>query len=28
MIQHSIPDHDDALRSHRLLAEGVGLDGR
>ena len=28
MIQHSIPDHDDALRSHRLLAAGVGLDGR
>ncbi|WP_323676172.1 LLM class flavin-dependent oxidoreductase [Halorubellus sp. PRR65] len=28
MIQHSVPDHDDALRSHRLLAEGVGLDGR
>jgi luciferase family oxidoreductase group 1 len=28
MIQHSIPDHEDALRSHELLADGVGLDGR
>jgi luciferase family oxidoreductase group 1 len=28
MIQHSVPDHDDALRSHALLADGVGLDGR
>ncbi|MFC6954251.1 LLM class flavin-dependent oxidoreductase [Halorubellus litoreus] len=28
MIQHSIPDHEDALRSHRLLADGVGLDER
>jgi len=28
MIQHAIPDHEDALRSHELLAEGVGLDGR
>ncbi|UPV76882.1 LLM class flavin-dependent oxidoreductase (plasmid) [Halorussus limi] len=28
MIQHVVPDHDDALRSHELLAEGVGLAGR
>jgi len=28
MIQHAVPDHEDALRSHELLAEGVGLDGR
>jgi len=27
-IQHSIPDHDDAFRSYRLLAGGVGIDGR
>jgi luciferase family oxidoreductase group 1 len=25
MIQHVIADHDDALRSHELLADGVGL---
>jgi luciferase family oxidoreductase group 1 len=25
MIQHSLESHDDALRSHELLAEGVGL---
>ncbi|AFZ72156.1 LLM class flavin-dependent oxidoreductase [Natronobacterium gregoryi] len=25
MIQHVLADHDDALRSHELLAEGVGL---
>ncbi|WP_135823714.1 LLM class flavin-dependent oxidoreductase [Halorussus ruber] len=25
MIQHVVADHDDALRSHELLAEGVGL---
>ncbi|MFC6826739.1 LLM class flavin-dependent oxidoreductase [Halopelagius fulvigenes] len=25
MIQHVVSDHDDALRSHELLAEGVGL---
>jgi luciferase family oxidoreductase group 1 len=24
MIQHAVPDHDDALRSHELLADGVG----
>ncbi|ADJ14053.1 LLM class flavin-dependent oxidoreductase [Halalkalicoccus jeotgali] len=28
MIQHVISDHDDALRSHELLAEGVGLTPR
>ena len=28
MIQHAIPDHDDALRSHELLADGVGLTPR
>jgi luciferase family oxidoreductase group 1 len=28
MIQHVVADHDDALRSHELLAEGVGLDPR
>ena len=28
MIQHTIADHDDALRSHELLADAVGLDGR
>ncbi|RDI71515.1 LLM class flavin-dependent oxidoreductase [Halopelagius longus] len=28
MIQHVVSDHDDALRSHELLAEGVGLDPR
>ncbi len=27
MIQHTVADHDDALRSHELLAEGVGLSG-
>lgn len=27
MIQHTVSDHDDALRSHELLAEGVGLTG-
>lgn len=25
MVQHIITEHDDALRSHELLAEGVGL---
>ncbi|WP_222913122.1 LLM class flavin-dependent oxidoreductase [Natrinema sp. SYSU A 869] len=25
MIQHVVADHDDALRSHELLADGVGL---
>ncbi|RRJ31553.1 LLM class flavin-dependent oxidoreductase [Halocatena pleomorpha] len=25
MIQHIVADHDDALRSHELLADGVGL---
>ncbi|WP_255192568.1 LLM class flavin-dependent oxidoreductase [Natronobeatus ordinarius] len=25
MIQHSVADHDDALRSHELMADGVGL---
>ncbi|WP_266081041.1 LLM class flavin-dependent oxidoreductase [Haladaptatus caseinilyticus] len=25
MIQHVVGDHDDALRSHELLADGVGL---
>jgi luciferase family oxidoreductase group 1 len=28
MIQHSVPDHEDALRSHELLADAVGLAGR
>mgnify|MGYP000318431925 CR=1 FL=1 len=28
MIQHVVPDHDDALRSHELLADGVGLTPR
>ena len=28
MIQHIVADHADALRSHELLAEAVGLDGR
>jgi luciferase family oxidoreductase group 1 len=28
MIQHVVADHDDALRSHELLAEGVGLTPR
>ncbi|WP_276282714.1 LLM class flavin-dependent oxidoreductase [Halorussus caseinilyticus] len=28
MIQHVVADHDDALRSHKLLAEGVGLTPR
>ena len=28
MIQHTVADHDDALRSHELLADGVGLTGR
>jgi len=28
IIQHVIADHDDALRSHELLAEGVGLTAR
>jgi luciferase family oxidoreductase group 1 len=28
MIQHAVPDHGDALRSHELIAEGVGLSGR
>ncbi|APW96492.1 alkane 1-monooxygenase [Halobiforma lacisalsi AJ5] len=28
MIQHVVGDHDDALRSHELLAEGVGLEPR
>ena len=28
MIQHAVADHDDALRSHELLAEGVGLPSR
>ncbi|SMO64176.1 LLM class flavin-dependent oxidoreductase [Halorubrum cibi] len=27
MIQHVVPDHEDALRSHELLAEAVGIDG-
>jgi len=25
MIQHSLPDHEDALRSHELLADGIGV---
>ncbi|WP_123536874.1 LLM class flavin-dependent oxidoreductase [Halosimplex salinum] len=28
MIQHAVGDHDDALRSHELLADGVGLSAR
>ncbi len=28
MIQHVVADHDDALRSHELLADGVGLSPR
>jgi alkanesulfonate monooxygenase SsuD/methylene tetrahydromethanopterin reductase-like flavin-dependent oxidoreductase (luciferase family) len=28
MIQHVVADHEDALRSHELLAEGVGLTAR
>ncbi|WP_255169219.1 LLM class flavin-dependent oxidoreductase [Natrononativus amylolyticus] len=28
MIQHVTPDHESALRSHELLAEGVGLESR
>ncbi|WP_137286310.1 LLM class flavin-dependent oxidoreductase [Halorussus salinisoli] len=28
MIQHVVAEHDDALRSHELLAEGVGLTPR
>ena len=28
MIQHSVADHEDALRSHELLADGVGLTPR
>jgi len=28
MIQHVVGDHDDALRSHELLADGVGLTPR
>jgi luciferase family oxidoreductase group 1 len=28
MIQHVVSDHDDALRSHELLADGVGLTSR
>ena len=28
MIQHVVPAHDDALRSHELLAEGVGIEPR
>jgi luciferase family oxidoreductase group 1 len=28
MIQHVVADHDDALRSHELLADGVGLTPR
>ncbi len=26
MVQHVVPDHDAALRSHELLADGVGID--
>jgi alkanesulfonate monooxygenase SsuD/methylene tetrahydromethanopterin reductase-like flavin-dependent oxidoreductase (luciferase family) len=26
MIQHTVPDHEDALESHALLAEAVGID--
>ncbi|MFW5963812.1 MAG: LLM class flavin-dependent oxidoreductase [Natronomonas sp.] len=28
MIQHVVADHEDALRSHELLADGVGLTAR
>jgi alkanesulfonate monooxygenase SsuD/methylene tetrahydromethanopterin reductase-like flavin-dependent oxidoreductase (luciferase family) len=28
MIQHTVPDHDDALDSHALLAEAMDLDSR
>ncbi|MFB6073494.1 MAG: LLM class flavin-dependent oxidoreductase [Haloarculaceae archaeon] len=28
MVQHVVPDHGDALRSHALLADAVGLSGR
>ena len=28
MIQHTVPDHEDALASHALLAEATGLDPR
>ena len=28
IVQHVVPDHDAALRSHELLAEGVGIDPR
>lgn len=28
MIQHTVGDHEDALRSHELLAEGVGITPR
>jgi luciferase family oxidoreductase group 1 len=28
MIQHTVPDHDDALESHALLAEAMDLDSR
>ena len=28
MIQHTVPDHEDALESHELLAEAVGVDPR
>ena len=28
MIQHTVPDHDDALESHALLAEATDLDAR
>ena len=28
MIQHTVPDHDDALASHALLADATGLDPR
>ncbi|WP_128904977.1 LLM class flavin-dependent oxidoreductase [Halorubrum amylolyticum] len=28
MIQHVVPDHEDALRSHELLAEAVGIEPR
>lgn len=28
MIQHVVPDHETALRSHELIAEGVGLTPR
>ena len=28
MIQHTVPDRDDALDSHALLAEAMDLDSR